>query len=343
MNRIIFTVIAAATVLAACDKAEIKRCGAEEPAVDGKVSLTVSALTPTKVTFNDANQLVWEGDESVGVLLGNNSSTDTDATTRSTQALASVTNGIFSGTIDQTTFALSDVKGLVYPFNTEHYYRYDGSSGRIVMCVGADNDKNPVPEVQKYNNVLSGRNVPLFCPLSSSDLIADGDSYKVEGKQFRWGCALIRFNIYGRASGMTDAEVLKSVDFYANASKAIVGRYEYVTNDGTFKFNGSVSKVATVQLEEECTIADKTKDSGIKVFMALLPRDVITTGAGAYVKVTTDRAVYQLDIAPTSINLAAGEVRLIGLDMTKFWSDQPDAPENPVTLPSTEWIDEEKW
>lgn len=342
MNRLFFTTIAALTVVAACSKAEIAKT--DDPVSDGSVCLTVSAQTPTKVCFNDENQLVWEGSESIGILLGNNDSNE-DTSTSSNQELTTVSTGIFSGNVDQSKFSLSDVKGLVYPFDTQHYYRYDGSAGRIVMCVGADKD-NPFPEVQKSNGKLNGQYAPLFCTLTDSELIEKDGAYKVEGKQFKWGCALVRFNVYGTTAGLTSTEVLKSISLYTNAGKAIVGRSEYNMSTNKFVFNGKTSNIATVQLEEACTIADKTQENGIKVFMALLPRGAITTGSGAYVSITTDKAEYRLDLASVPLTLNAGEVRLVGLNLANFHKvggGEEEEDHTPSTLPGTTWIDEEVW
>lgn len=299
----------------------------------GTVRFIVSADAPvTKVTFN-GEALVWEGDESIGLLLGNEASTSADPASRSTQRLSTATTpGVFSGDVTLGSFTTADIKGIVYPYSQDHFYRRNVSSDRIVMTVAT------APQIQQRNNVLVGANAPLFCPLTYSDIINSGDTYTVEGKQFQWGCALVRFNIYGNNSAMAADEVFKSVLLHSTASTKISGTSEWAVESSVLKFNG-VTYDPSVSLVEEVTIKDKTSENGVKVFMALLPRGEFSFTDGSYILVTTDRAEYVMPIS-TTINLVAGEVRKIGLDLANFTVRRDSAPN---TLPSTSWVEEVEW
>ena len=303
---------------------------AEEVKPTDKALFKVDVNPPTKVTFS-GEDLVWEGDESIGILLGNESSTSTDASSRSTQKLASVegTTGIFEGVVTLDNFTADDIKGIVYPFDENHYYRRNGTSNRIVMTVAT------TPQLQKSNNVLNGKNTPMFCSLTKDDLMLKNGAYIVEGKQLSWGCALVRFNVYGVNSMMEADEYLVSVTLHSASKTAIAGTSEWDYGTGEFKFNGKAVD-PVVQLEEQVTIKDKTSENGVKVYMALLNRGTLSLSEGSYVTVSTNKSEYTMNIN-TTIELNAGEVRKIGLDLSKFSCAEPNA------LPATTWIDEEVW
>lgn len=327
-----FAILAAATAFAACNN------DALESSADTKTSVrfTVSAAAPqiTKVTF-DSEKLVWEGNESIGLLIGNDASNTADPASRSTQELVTLegTSGIFGGEVTLGDFTTADIQGIVYPYSQKHYYRKNGTSQRIVMTVAVDE------QIQKQNNVLNGANAPLFCPLSYSDIIAKNNEYTIEGKQFQWGCTLVRFNIYGNNSQMAADEVFKSITLHSAAGTAIAGTSEWKVDANSLTFNGNTID-PKVSLEEEVTIKDKTAEDGIKVFMALLPRgESYSFPAGSYIRITTDKAEYVMFIN-TTMRLVAGEVRKIGLDLSKFTINRESVPN---TLPETTWAEEVEW
>lgn len=330
-NYKVLALTAASALLAAC---AVNPDDAVVTPESETVSFTVSAATPeiSKVTFSGSD-LVWEGDESIGLLLGNDSSTSGDPTSRSTQELATAgTPGIFAGDVTLGSFTAADVKGIVYPYNANHFYRKNSSSDRIVMTVAT------APQVQQQNGVLAGANAPLFCPLGYSDIIDNNGEYTIEGKQFQWGCALVRFNIYGDNSAMAADEVFKSLTIHSTASTKITGTSEWAVESSSFKFNGTTYD-PSVSLVEEVTVKDKTSADGVKVFMALLPRGEFTFSDGSYILVTTDKNEYVMYIT-TSMNLVAGEVRKVGLDMANFTVRRDSEPN---TLPSTNWVEEVEW
>ena len=294
-----------------------------------KALFKVDVNPPTKVTFS-GEDLVWEGDESIGILLGNSSSTS-EAATHSTQELVSVegTKGIFEGVVTLDKFTADDIKGIVYPFDVNHYYRLNGKSNRIVMTVAT------TTQIQKHNNVLNGKNTPMFCSLTKDDLMIKNGAYVVEGKQLSWGCALVRFNVYGVNPMMEDDEYLVSVTLHSASGTALVGTSEWDYDAAAFRWNGKTFD-PTVQLEEQVTIKDKTSENGVKVYMALLNRGTYSLSEGSYVTVATNKSDYTMNLN-TTIELNAGEVRKIGLDLSKFSCAEPN------TLPATTWIDEEVW
>lgn len=296
------------------------------PAEGGNtLELTISADMPvldgTKVNFNGAD-LQWEGNESIAVVFGDNTCAIAKPTVLSQVAAMSANTtsslstgsapGVFSGTVSLKNFEKENIIGAVYPANDKCSYRYN-SGARIVMNIGIDT------QVQHSNNVLNGENAPLYAQFDYTDINGnDGGKHTVEGLQFEWGCSLIRFNIYGQFAGMSSSEVLRSISV-KGGSTGIAGTTE-VKADGSKVFNGVSNATVTVELEEECTIADKTSADGIGVYMALLPRGVAADFTN--ITVVTDKAVYNKAISK-SLPLAAGTVYEVGIDLSTF--DSRDA------------------
>lgn len=279
----------------------------------------VTSEPTVKVTF-DGERLVWEGEESLAVIIGNNSSKTGSPTTYSVQELPTVAGvkGQFAGELTfSDPFTEADIVGVVYPYSEYCWTRYFGGQ-RIVMLVGASEASTARVQVQHRNNVLNGENAPLMAAVSSADL-RDGDGFVARGLKLEWGCSLIRFNVYGRCEGMEDGEILKSVSLVSDSGKGIVGSSEYVISSGEYKFNAYKSNPVTVSLEDECTVADKTESDGIKLFAAVLPR-----GEGisfSKVTVTTDKAEYVMNVSRL-LDLNPGKISLVGLNLYKFTRNQ---------------------
>lgn len=311
--------IACAAALAALLSCE-KKPAPEAFISDNTIDLEISAAFPelssadgvTKVTFQGTD-LVWEGTESIGVIIGNEGSESGSPSTYLTSELQqTATRGIFAGTLNLGSFTKEDIHGIVCPYDPANsWWRNNNGSYRIVMNIAKQD------QVQKSNNVLNGAYAPLFAEMSCSDIKDSGDGrHTVEGLQLKWGCALIRFNIYGAMPQTKSGEVFRSIDISLGNG---FGTCEYQVASDDFNFNTGKGTL-NVSLEEACTVADKTDADGIKVFAAFAPR---TEKGGTLVAVTsiivhTDKADYTKTFSGKNISLLTGKVLQVGLDLSTF-------------------------
>ncbi|MBO4767998.1 MAG: hypothetical protein J5495_00530, partial [Bacteroidales bacterium] len=236
----------------------------------GRVTLEVFADRPdpvdeeTRVTFSDG-QLVWEGDETLGVLFS--STQDTAGGPRA--ILKSVSAGRFAGKIDLSEFnfqgrTLSDLRAIVSPADRNSRYEYKGgSNNRLATPIVA-------VQVQHQNGVLNGEYIPLFATVSESDLKQTGDGrYTLEGIQLKYGCTLLEYNVYGDHPDAKSTEVLESV-WIQCSNKAIQGVGFWTGSK--FSISGNISDPITVVLEEKCKTQGRTIENCIKLYAAALPR-----------------------------------------------------------------------
>ena len=322
-------------VLLACSKAPQTL-----PEVGGTASFSVSAAAPeTRVSFDASGQLYWEGGESAGLIFGNAGSLN--GNDRLTAELPEGDKkGVWAGEVNLGKFTLNDLRGVVCPYNDNHYYRRNGSSYRIVMTIGGRQDgDNLWHQVQHKDGELNGDNIALFCPLDPDDIVIENGRYIVDGKEFQWGCSLVRFNIYGSGSELLPDEVFRSIELNVKSTSNIIGRQEWAIETGTFAFNGVSNKVMT-ELEEPLTLADRTSENGIKVFMTLMSRNFTFT-SGSTVTVHTDKADYTIPVEAGLDLSTPGRVRRIGIDLGAAFPYMD--PAEPNTLPGTVWIDEDVW
>lgn len=287
------------------------------PAVSFELGVSVCAPQPAgKVTF-DGVDLVWDGTETLGVIIGDDNSVSGSPSTYNVQCLnTAATPGVFCGTVDLGSFTEEDIHGVVIPYSaTDSWFRNNNGSHRIVMQFGTVASK-AIVQTQKYDNVLEGKYATLFAEMSSTDFRQDDlGRKKVENLDLKWGCALLRFNVYGTHSSMDDAEVLKSVALSIGNG---IGTAEWQIEAQSFNFN-TTSGTVTVNLEQACEIAGRNRDNGVKLFATLAPRAEKggTAASATKVVVTTDKAVYTKTISK-SIQLYAGKVIQIGLDISSF-------------------------
>ncbi len=265
----------------------------------------------TRVLFNpeDSTQLLWEGNETLGVMIGNSSSKTGDAATYSTQPLATVTGrkGVFEGDVTLGSWTTEDIRGIVCPCNEHAWIRYN-SDFRIVCRVGSEK------QIQLHNNVLNGEYAPVFAEVSLADFNVNGNTYSIEDKQLQWACSMFRYNIYGKHPQMNANEIFKSITITCVSSWHLSGTYEWKIGQGKAVYNAVASYIET-ELQEECTIADKTQANGIKVFGVLLPRNTTFVG----LKVVTDKATYNKTINYTSTALnTPGTVLPVNIDLSTF-------------------------
>ena len=303
-------------------------------------SFSLSASVPeTRVSFDTSGQLYWEGGESAGLIFGNSGSLNGEG--RLTAELPEGDkHGVFAGEVDLGKFTVNDLRGVVCPYRNDHYYRRNGNSYRLVMTIGGRQDADNVwHQVQHKDNELNGDNIVLFSVLDPDDVVIEGGRYIVDGKQFQWGCSLIRFNIYGAGSELLADELFRSIELNVKSSSSIIGRQEWAIEQSSFVFNGVSNRVVT-ELEEPLTLAERTAESGIKVFMTLMSRNFTFT-AGSAVIIHTDKADYTIPIE-TGLDLSVpGRVRRIGIDLGAVFPYM--SPTEPNTLPEAAWIEEDVW
>lgn len=293
---------------------------------DTPIHLSVSAVMgdlydgATRVVFNpeDSTKLQWEGNETLGIMIGDNNSKTGSPSTYSTQPLATVSGkkGVFEGEVTLGSWTTDNIKGIVCPCTEHAWIRYN-SDLRIVCRVGSEK------QVQLHNNVLNSQYAPVFAEVSLADFNVSGNSYSIEDKQLQWACSMFRYNIYGQHPQMNANEVFKSITLTCVSSWHLSGTYEWKIGQGKAVYNGIASYIET-ELQEECTIADKTQANGIKVFGVLLPRNTTFIG----LKVVTDKATYTKTINYTSTALSTpGTVLPVNIDLSTFDTRMASAAE----------------
>jgi len=309
MKRIIISIALILTVV-------IAACSKMEPAQEGqqnviKMTISVGADDLTRVTMSDLGKLSWEGDESIGVLIGNNSSTN-DLSTSKVVELKSVKGypGVFSGSIDLGTFTTADIRGIVYPYDPVNTWVRFNNGLRLVMKIGT------AAQTQKENGVFVGKNAPLFTTLGINDFTKKGQNeYVLEGKKLAWGCSVVKFLVYGKKASTAADEYVKSITLSATSSRRMAGTAEWKIANNAFTYNGAADQI-TVNLEEHCTIADKSADDAVVIYMVTLPRSdgQVTLNN---VTVTTDKATYSKALSYQTY-LKPGEVQPFSLDIASF-------------------------
>lgn len=256
-----------------------------------KVSFeTVAPSTdaPTKTTL-DGEQLVWTGDETLDVLIGNSGSSDA-STSKAVALNFDPSTTTFNGVIDLGSFTESDIRAITVP----------GNSGAWISCENDAYHAN-IPlilnQVQVKDGVMNGDNFPLYADITdeirANCKLEDG-SFRFRNIQLEWACSAVRFNVYGTHAAMDSNEILKSVSV-------------------------SMDEEITVSLSESATIAGKNAENGVKIFMAIRPYGSNINS----VTVTTDKAVYELSGKNGALKVLEGEdirgnMYQFGLNLAKF-------------------------
>lgn len=303
----------------------------EQTAGENVIGVNISTqLAPaTRVVVNPADEtkLMWEGNEQLAVLIGNNNSKTATPSSFSTQGIATVGGrpGVFSGTVDLGTFPVTDIRGIAVPYNEDVWVRYNNNL-RIVVRLQPE-------QVQNENNVLNNRYFPLFAVVSPEDFTIEGNTYTIENKELQWSCSGLRFNIYGKFTGMADDEIFESITAVTSVNPNPVGTFEWQIAQDTMVFNGSGRNIET-KLLEACTIADKNESNGIKVYMSILPREAIFSG----VIVKTNKATYSKAINYTATPaLKRGTLIPVNIDLSTFDSRMASVAEPYSTDGGTTW------
>ena len=251
-------------------------------------TLATSTDAPTKTTL-DGEQLVWTGDETLDVLIGNSGSSDA-ATSKAVALNFDPATTTFNGVIDLGSFTESDIRAITVP----------GNSGAWISCENDAYHANiplTLNQVQVKDGVMNGDNFPLYADITdeirANCKLEDG-SFRFRNIQLEWACSAVRFNVYGTHAAMDSNEILKSVSV-------------------------SMDEEITVSLSESATIAGKNAEDGVKIFMAIRPYGSNINS----VTVTTDKAVYELSGKNGALKVLEGEdirgnMYQFGLNLAKF-------------------------
>ena len=345
MKKFSFILLALAGALAvSCEKNDVREVSSNEvKTIKVSVDAEVPALTAedgTKVTFSGEN-LVWEGDETMGVLFGTNKTNRDKAETYHRSVLNNNGENVFSGEItltnpDGVSFAEEDMWCIQVPAGNNRIY------GRVS---GTDTTRFgyfPIEQnqIQAQDGVMNGDYFPLFLPVSDEVRTAakqtDG-SYKFSGVQLKWACSAIRFNVYGTHPSMNAGEVLQEVKIVASTAKLNKASMVNLENTSNSTVN-SDCEYRTVTLSNPVTVAGKTKDDGVKLFMSISSRNSNSTIDE--IQITTDKAVYIKTFdTPEKINgTVYGRVYQYGLNLANGWTRLSSVPDYSVDGGAT-WTD----
>ena len=253
----------------------------------------------TKVSITEGSDVIsWTGDETATVVVGKLENV-TNTKSGLQLELPSTRAGHFEGEIDLGSYTDDDIRAIVVPHSAGAYFRCKSTGeNRIYMPI-------PSEQVQAQDGVLNPTYFPLFAKLSANDLEDGQLTLNAAGN-------LLRFNIYGKHPAMLDNEVFQSIK--VTASGVITGTSEWKIGNSTFNSNGN--SYVNVSLTEEKTIADKTADTGIKVFAGAiaggartLNKIEITTNVTTYTKIIS-KSIPQKRVSdapkvfPINLNLA---------------------------------------
>ena len=288
---------------------------------EGVVTLEVTArgMAPesddlTRLTLVNDN-LVWEGDETLGVIFG--AAKDTSGGPGGPKAtLNSVFNGRFKGTIDfksynLTGYSINDIKAVSIPADRHLRYELYSGNDRLATPVAA-------MQVQHHDGVVNGEFVPLFAWARSEQLRQNDGKYSLDGIQLNYGCSLLRFHLYGTAPDMAADEVFQSITIQCSG-KAINGTgYFYSNNSYSSSVTGNSTTPTVVRLTESCTLAGRSFDNALQIYAAMLPRyNGGATPTLTKLTVTTDKAVYEKSVS-VALKLQAGHLIPMKIDLSTF-------------------------
>ena len=289
-----------------------------EPSVEkahNYVEMTVGADMPelqedTKLFFNDALRIMWTGNETMDVVAGEIDDADTENTLSAAGRIVTTTKGVFAGKIDLGELTVDDIHALVVPGGTGAWIRKDETRSLRVPFLRQQR--------QFKDNELSTSNIIIYDPISISDFTLNSGRYSIDLQPLRWGCAVARFNIYGKFPEMSDDEVLKSVK--VTMENNFPDNFEVRLENDVQVFN-SVAKDLSVTLSQECRPAERAQADGIKLYMALFPRSNTIKS----ITVSTDKASYVKNLTKELLPLDAskgedlrGEIYRFGLNLASF-------------------------
>lgn len=268
---------------------------------------------PLRVTLA-GEELRWENTEQLAVLFG--AAKDTAGGPGGPRAiLESAGEGRFKGTADLESwylkdYTLNDIKAIATP--ADRNFRYENSEGFVRLACPVE-----ALQVQHQDGVLNGKYVPLFARVNGNQLRQTDDGYVLDGVQLRYGCALMRFHIYGTAPDMAADEIFRSIQIQCSG-KAITGTGYWLSDGYSSSVSGNTANPITVRLEEDCPAAGRTPEEALRIYAALLPRyESGNTPTLTKLSVTTDKGVYEKEYA-VKLKLRAGHLLPVEVDLGTF-------------------------
>lgn len=287
--------------------------------------------------LNDGTTIYrWTGNEKVGLLFGSTEKSPSGSEHPSegkvmSIALPSISEGVFSGTIDIGDWTLEDLQAVVYPCDEHSWIKLNSGELRVVMHTGGGYTK-AYTYTQPKNGALNPDNTPVFVPVKASDLKEEGEhSYSVT-KDMMWGCSLMKVNIFGKPEGASDDEYVTGMELFPATSKSMTGNSEYKLSGGGFAINGNKANCATVNLSEQVALASSSEKSPIAIYTALAAREGAWTfgeSGQCYVKVNTNKGSYTYNAPSQTFNLYTGTVSELNVKLGE--SDEPVDPDPPTS------------
>ena len=263
-------------------------------------------------TASGATLYEWTGNETIGVLFGNvdNVPSNSDAPgSIVAKPLKATGKGVFEGEIDLGDWTLDDLQAVVYPYDEHSWIRSNSGALRLAMHTGGEY-KNAIEYTQEKNGVLTGANTPVFA-LITKDKLTDASGTYTASASMQYGCSMIKFNVFGMPEGATTDEYIKQIAFFPGTSKAVTGNSEYKIADCEFVINGNSSNLATVNLTEQVKLnaTKETEPAVIYATTAARPGEwTIGEKSTSYVKVTTDKNTYTVNLDNQALTFTAGTV-----------------------------------
>ena len=303
-----------------------------------KVEMSFDLNTPdTKVAFDDQEkpQLQWTGTETMALIFGKYGEGGADNKVITT--LPATSKGVFSGTVTVPEgFDITDLQGFVVPAENEPWFNWKSATeGRIKMNC-------PIEQTQAKAGEPNWTYSPFFYDLSGTITDASQTSFTFSDVTVMSAADMVKFNIYGKHPEMAADEVLESITVH-NTQNTCTGTAEYVLRSGSTSYNNNPwykdSKDApVVTLTEKLTIADKTAENGIEVYMSVIGKSTrkfdqitVVTNKATYVKqITTQnisgKKVNTFNVYQAGVNMASGFERFAATPMYspdggKNWDD----------------------
>lgn len=308
-----------------------------------KVEMSFDLNTPdTKVAFDDQEkpQLQWTGTETMALIFGKYGEGGADNKVITT--LPATSKGVFAGTVTVPEgFDITDLQGFVVPAENEPWFDWRSKTeSRIKMNC-------PIEQTQAKSGEPNWTYSPFFYDLSGTITDPSQTNFTFSDLTVMSAADMVKFNIYGKHPEMTADEVLVSITVH-NTQNTCTGTAEYVLRSGNTNYNNNgQSDAPVVTLTEKLTIADKTAENGIEVFMSVIGKSnrifdqiSVVTNKATYVKqitkqTVTGKKVNTFNVYQAGVNLANGFVRmtdktLYSVNGGETWSEE--IPETFTTL-----------
>ena len=305
-----------------------------------KVEMSFDLNAPeTKVAFGNQEepQLEWTGTETMALIFGKYGEGGADNKVITT--LPSTSKGVFAGTVTVPEgFEITDLQGFVVPAENEPWFDWrSATEGRIKMNC-------PAEQTQAKSGEPNWVYSPFFYDLSGTITDASQTSFTFSGLTVMSAADMVKFNIYGKHPEMAADEVLESITVL-NMQNTCTGTAEYILRSGSTTYNNNGATTApVVTLTEKLTIADKTAENGIEVFMSVIGKSnrkfnqiTVVTNKATYVKeidaqTISGKKVNTFNVYQAGVNLANGFVRMTDVVLYSVDGGNTWAKEIPETF-----------